>query len=126
MDDKKDDKFEESFDFDLDSDSSADKAKFGRVAKKLLAAGIGAAFLTEESIRTYVNDLRLPKDVMKMLLQGAQKSKDDLTNRVSKEVIAMMSKIDWTKEASRFLEKHKFRASVEFEILPKDKEEKGS
>ena len=71
-----------------------DNQKFD-IFKKIISAGIGAAFMTEESIRSYLGELKLPKDVVGMLLQGAQKSKDDLMDRVGNEVIKIIQKIDF-------------------------------
>ena len=90
--------------------------------RKLFAVGIGAAFLTEESIRNYIQDLKLPKEMLGTLLQGAQKSKEQLMNRVGNEVITIIQKIDFVKEASRFVETHKFRVSAEIEVVKKDRE----
>jgi len=108
-----------------DDESSSEESghggvKVGDTLKKLLTAGVSAAFMTEESIRGFVSELRLPKETLNLLLQGASKSKEELTNRVSKEIINMISKIDFVKEASRFVEEHKFRISAEIEVLRKD------
>ncbi len=92
----------------------------GEGLRKLFAVGIGAAFLTEESIRNYIQDLKLPKEMLGTLLQGAQKSKEQLMNRVGNEVIAIIQKIDFVKEASRFVETHKFKVSAEIEVVKKD------
>jgi hypothetical protein len=88
--------------------------------KKLISAGVGAAFMTEESIRGYLAELKLPKDVLHLLLQGAQKSKDELMNRVGGEIIKIVQKVDFVKEASRFAEEHKFRITAEIEVLRKN------
>lgn len=93
----------------------------GDTLKKLLTAGVSAAFMTEESIRSFVSELKLPKETLNLLLAGAAKSKEELTNRVSREVINVISKIDFVKEASRFVEEHKFKISAEIEVLRKDK-----
>ncbi len=88
--------------------------------KKLVTAGVSAAFMTEESIRSFVSDMKLPKETLNLLLQGASKSKDELMNRVSREVIGIISKIDFVKEASRFVEEHKFKITAEIEVLKKE------
>jgi hypothetical protein len=75
--------------------------------------------MTEESIRRIVTDMHLPKETINLLLQGASRSKEELMNRVSREVITIISKIDFVKEASRFVEEHKFRVTAEIEVLPK-------
>ena len=104
---------------DLGSNATSGGSKMGDTIKKLLATGVSAAFMTEESIRRLVTDMHLPKETMNLLLQGASRSKEELMNRVSREVIAIISKIDFVKEASRFVEEHKFRVTAEIEVLPK-------
>jgi hypothetical protein len=93
----------------------------GDAIKKLVSTGISAAFMTEESIRGFVSELKLPKETLHMLLQGASKSKEELVNRVGREIISMVKKIDLVKEASRFMEEHKFKVSAEVEIIRKEK-----
>ena len=88
--------------------------------KKLVTAGVSAAFMTEESIRSFVSELKLPKETLNILLHGAAKSKEELMNRVSREVIGIINKIDFVKEASRFVEEHKFRVSAEIEVIRKE------
>lgn len=98
----------------------------GEGLKKLFAAGVSAAFLTEESVRSYLKDVKLPKEVLGLFLEGAAKSKEQLMNRVGNEVITIIQKIDFVKEASRFVESHKFRISAEIEVLKKDKTSEGT
>lgn len=88
--------------------------------KKIVTAGVSAAFMTEESIRSFVSELRLPKETLHLLLQGAAKSKEEITNRVGREVVNIISKIDFVKEASRFVEEHKFRVTAEIEVLRRE------
>lgn len=104
---------------DIASGATGGGSKMGDTIKKLLATGVSAAFMTEESIRRLVTDMHLPKETLNLLLQGASRSKEELMNRVSREVIAIISKIDFVKEASRFVEEHKFRVTAEIEVLPK-------
>ena len=105
-----------------DDDVSADSPKWADVLKKVVGVSLGAAFMTEEHVRSYLGDFKIPKDVMQTLLQGASKSKEELMNRVGNEVVKIISKIDFVKEASRFVEEHKFRISAEIDVIKKDKE----
>ncbi|MCB0347604.1 MAG: hypothetical protein KDD37_02150 [Bdellovibrionales bacterium] len=89
------------------------------IVKKLLATGVSAAFLTEEGIRAYLQDLKLPKDILGKLIDGANKSKQDLMDRVGNEIVTIIKKIDFVKEASRFVEEHKFKVSAEIEVVRK-------
>lgn len=116
--DRRDD---ETDDIERDSDDSTSGGpSVTDTIKKLVTAGVSAAFMTEESIRTFVSELKLPKETLNLLLQGAAKSKDELMNRVSREIIGIISKIDFVKEASRFVEEHKFRITAEIDVVRKE------
>ncbi len=91
----------------------------GDAVKKIFTAGVTAAFMTEESVRGYLAELKLPKEMFNLILQGASKSKDEIASRVGKEVIGMVQKIDFVKEASRFAENHRFKITAEIEISKK-------
>src|SRR3989344_5387918 len=95
------------------------KAIVSETIKKLFTAGVSAAFMTEESIRYYLKELKLPKDVLGSLLNGANKSKEELMNVVTNEVVNVIKKIDFVAEASRFVEDHKFKISAEIEVVKK-------
>lgn len=94
--------------------------RIGDALKKVVTAGLGAAFMTEESIRTYLSEIKLPKEVLNMLLQSAAKSKEELVSKVSNEVIRVVNKIDFVKEASRFVEEHKFKVKAEIEVVKRE------
>jgi hypothetical protein len=81
---------------------------------------VSGALMSEEVIRTYLADLKLPKEMLQLVIQGAQKSKDEITNRVSKEVVGLIDKIDLVKEVSKFAETHKFKINAEIEIIKKE------
>ena len=91
--------------------------------KKLFMAGMSAAFLTEETIRTFVGDVKLPKETLNLLIAGAKNSKDEVVNRVGREISVMIQKIDLVSEFSRFMQDHKFKVQMEIEVLPKTKKE---
>lgn len=93
----------------------------GETVKRLFTVGVTAAFMTEESIKAYLAELKLPKEIMNIVVQGAQKSKDQIANRVEKEIIGIVQKIDFVKEASKFVENHKFKISAEVEVIKKEK-----
>jgi predicted butyrate kinase (DUF1464 family) len=104
-----------------DKSDKEDKSGLSETLKKVFSAGVSAAFMTEEGIRKYVADLKLPKELLEALLSGANKSKDDLTTRVAKEINGIISKIDWVQELSKFAESHKFKIKAEIEIEKKNK-----
>lgn len=99
---------------------SEGKAILGETIKKVFTAGVGAAFMTEEGIRSYLSDLKLPKELLNLIIQSANKSKDEITQRISKEAVSVIQKIDFVKEFSKFAESHKFKISAEIDIVKKD------
>lgn len=100
----------------------ADIPKLAELVRKIMTAGLGAAFMTEEAIRSQLGEVKLPKDVINTILQGANKSKEELVHRIGNETMRLISKIDIVKEVARFAETHKFKIQAEVEILKKDKD----
>lgn len=107
-----------------DSNSNDPKILIAETLKKVFTTGVSAAFMTEESIRQYLAELKLPKEILNTILASATKSKDEITQRVSKEAISMIQKIDWVQEVSRFAETHKFKITAEIDIVKKTSEPK--
>lgn len=102
-----------------------DTPKWADMIRRVMSVGLGAAFMTEESIRGALGDIKLPKEVLTNLLQGANRSKEEFLNRIGNETIKLISKIDFVKEASRFVEEHKFHIQAEIEIVKKDHKRTG-
>ena len=96
------------------------KGLFSETLKKVFTTGVSAAFMTEESIRSYLQEVKLPKEILNVIIQSANKSKDDITQKVSKEIVGIFSKIDWVSELSKFAENHKFKISAEIDIIKKE------
>ncbi|QDK45586.1 hypothetical protein DOM22_10720 [Bdellovibrio sp. ZAP7] len=96
------------------------KGLLGDTVKKVFTAGVSAAFMSEEGLKSYLSELKLPKEALNLLIQGANKSKDEITQRVTKEVVGIIQKIDFVKEFSKFAETHKFKISAEIDIIKKD------
>ncbi len=105
----------------MSNDKKSESTLLGETVKKLFTVGVTAAFMTEESIKAYLAELKLPKELLNVVIQGAQKSKDEVTNRVGKEIAGILQKIDFVKEASKFAENHKFKVTAEIEVIKKDK-----
>lgn len=66
-----------------------------------------------------------PSDISKELVQtvvsNVNKTKDDITAKATNEMIALIRRIDFVKEFSKFAQEHKFKISAEIEVLKKDK-----
>ena len=66
----------------------------------------------------------ISKELIGTVVGQAMRAKDDITLKVSNEMIALVRKIDFVKEFSKFAENHKFKITAEVEILKKDNETK--
>ena len=54
--------------------------------KRAVLTGMGALFMTEEGIRNFVGEVKLPKDAVNFLLQQAEKTRGEVTRVVTQEV----------------------------------------
>jgi hypothetical protein len=96
------------------------KGLFGETLKKVFAVGVGAAFMTEENIRAYLAELKLPKEFLNLLINQANRSKEELIQRVGKEIMVIVNKVDFVNEFSKFAESHRFRITADIEIVRKE------
>lgn len=91
------------------------------LTKKILTLGLGAYFLTEDTVRRYVKDAKLPRDVAKSITQNAVKGKDELYGFVARELSNFLEKMDLQDELNKFVQNHKVKISAEIEFLPRNK-----
>ena len=75
---------------------------------------------TIKKIITSGGPTEISKELIGTVFNQALKAKDDITLKVSNEMIALVRKIDFVKEFSKFAENHKFKVTAEIEILKKD------
>lgn len=102
-----------------------DEKKSGGVSellKKIVATGLSSPFLSEDQLKNYLASLNLPKEVVVQVLKGAQKSKDDLVQKVGGEFSKLIQKIDIVKELKTVLREHKISIQADIEFVPKNKE----
>ena len=64
----------------------------------------------------------ISKELIGTVLNQALKTRDDISSLVTNEMIALVRKIDFPKEISKFAETHKFKVSAEIEIIKRDTE----
>ena len=89
------------------------------LTKKILTLGLGAYFLTEDTVRRYVKDAKIPRDIGKTITQNASKGKDELYGFVARELGSFLRQMDLQQELDRFVKSHKIRVSAEIEFLPR-------
>lgn len=92
------------------------------LTKKILTLGLGAYFLTEDTVRRYVKDAKIPRDIGKTITQNATKGKDELYGFVARELGSFLGQMDLQAELDRFVKSHKIRVNAEIEFLPRESE----
>mgnify|MGYP001284790424 CR=1 FL=1 len=101
-------------------DASGIGSKAGDLLKKAITVGLGAAFLTEESIRSLVGELKLPKELVTNLLQQANSTRSEFLGKFSQEVLdKIQSKIDPVELVTEILRKNDIEFTVKIKVSPK-------
>lgn len=91
---------------DGNSDENPSKGnQFADTIKKIISAG---------------SPTDISKELIGTVLGQALKAKDEVSTKVTNEMIALVRKIDFVKEFSKFAENHKFKITAEIEITKKD------
>ena len=89
-------------------------------AKKLMTAGVGTFFLTEEALRTLVSEFKLPKEIVSGILDGAKGvRKEFMQNVVSEMMGKIQDKVDPAVMVADFFKRNE--VSLEIKIKVKDK-----
>jgi hypothetical protein len=68
--------------------------KWAEAIKKVASVGIGAAFLTEDVLKSVLSDIPLPKDMLNGLLSNAKTAKAEFVEMVKQEVHQVLEKVD--------------------------------
>ncbi len=101
------------------SDQNQEEAGGFSWAKKLLTVGVGTFFLTEEALKTLVQDFKFPKEVVQSLLEGAKGVRAEFMQSVVNEMMKKFSdKVNPAELLADFLRKN----DVTFEVKIKVKE----
>ena len=96
---------------------------FADVVKKALSVGIGAAFMTEDVVKKYINDLPIPKDMASGLLQQAKGAKEEFLQSIQEEVRKRFDKIDPKKLVDEIVKKYDIEVNATFRFKPRDSSE---
>jgi hypothetical protein len=99
------------------------------LVKKAVAAGMGAVFTTEESIRRLTKDLTkempMPKEVAGYLVSTASSTKDELFRIVAREVREFLSSVNLSEEIAKMLTTLSFEIKTEIRFIPNDEKYTG-
>jgi hypothetical protein len=87
-----------------DLEQNGRRGSLGDLMRKAISAGIGAVFMTEESVRSYVRDSKLPRDVARFLIDSTQTAKEQFFEYLAREISGLVRKSDLPKALEAFLQ----------------------
>lgn len=91
----------------------------GDIIKKVVSVGVGAAFMTEESVKKILDDLPLPKDIITGLVVNAKGAKEDFTKGIREELRTYLSKVDASKIMTDVLDNYDVEVEAKFKFKKK-------
>jgi polyhydroxyalkanoate synthesis regulator phasin len=92
----------------------------GDIIKKVVSVGVGAAFMTEESVKKILDDLPLPKDIITGLVQNAKGAKEDFTSSIRDELRTYLSKVDSSKIVTDILDRYDLEVEAKIKFKKKE------
>ena len=90
--------------------------------KKVVTAGVGAVFLTEESLKSLVGELKLPKELLVSLIESANKTRREFLQNMSQDVMnRIVSKVNVRDVMNEFLHQNEIDLHVRLRFRPRKK-----
>lgn len=99
------------------------QSKAAEMMRKVLTVGVGAIFLTEESLRAMVSEFKLPKELLAGILDSAGKTKNEFLQRLSSEIMNRVNeKLDPRALIEEILSRNEIELNIKVNFKPKGKE----
>lgn len=88
--------------------------------KKALTLGVGAVFLTEESLRALIGDLKVSKEMLSGVLDAANKTKTEFLKNIAGDIRErVIEKIDPQAFLQEFLSRNDLEFHIRLSVKPK-------
>ncbi|MDH4466976.1 MAG: hypothetical protein QE271_02890 [Bacteriovoracaceae bacterium] len=93
------------------------KSQFSELIKKVITTGMGAAFMTEDAIKSLLADGSISKDVLSNFLQNAKGMKDEVVGQVLLEIKNKLAPFKIDQEIDRILQNYdlEVKANIRFQ-----------
>lgn len=92
----------------------------GDFARKALMSGIGAVFMSEETLRAQLGEMKLPKEAMGYMVGQADRTKKEIVEVVARETRAFLGRLEVEKMVGRMLVGTTIEINTRVRILPKE------
>ena len=95
--------------------------------RKVAVAGLGALFMTEDGIRSLSGQLKLPKEVLGLVLSQAEKTKGDIGRVVSEELRRFLQSEKLREEFLKLMSGMTVEVTAQIRLVPpEERKKKGS
>ncbi|MFN7684114.1 MAG: hypothetical protein ACK5QT_01710 [Oligoflexia bacterium] len=102
------------------SDENQAKGSPTDFVKRILSVGVGTLFLTEESLRGMIGELKLPKELISGILESANRSRKEFLQNLSNEVISKVTeKMDPRALIDEILSRNEIEIQMKISFSPK-------
>ncbi len=88
--------------------------------KKAVIGGVDRASEAQESIRSFIADQKLPKEIANAILSQIDETKNGLFRVVAKEIRNFLEAVDWQRELQKLLTTVSFEIKTEIRFIPND------
>lgn len=89
--------------------------------KKVVSSGASTNWLTEDMIKGIVPDLKIPKEFLGQITQGAKKTKNDIISVVGNEVKSHLQSLDWSKLLEQLMKDYDLEIKMNLKFKKKKK-----
>ncbi len=89
------------------------------IIKRVVSVGVGAAFMTEESVRNILGDLPLPKDIISGLVQNAKGAKEEFSKNLGEEFRGYLKGLDTERIIDYIAENYDVEVNANFSFKKK-------
>ncbi len=88
--------------------------------KKAVIGGVERGFEAQESLRNFISEQKLPREVLTVLLSQIDETKNGLFRVVAKEIRNFLEAVDWQRELQKLLTTVSFEIKTEIRFIPND------
>lgn len=100
------------------SDDPVGKAT--ELVKKVLTAGVGAIFLSEEALRNLVSEIKIPRELLSGILENANAARKEFFQGITAQVVEKISKnADPRKVLDEFLARNEIDFHIKVRVTPR-------
>jgi hypothetical protein len=92
--------------------------------RKVAVAGLGALFMTEDGIRSLSGQLKLPKEVLGLVLSQAEKTKGDIGRVVSEELRRFLQSEKLREEFLKLMSGMTVEVTAQIRLVPPEETKK--